>query len=371
MNNLALFADNLQNEEDMLIKPIKLLELNEIDVNNPTLILDKNIENITLLLQNLVDQQQTKQQSKQPNKINNILDEKIDNNLNVIDSQIVNNESNTLNNFNNYYLSFDCACATLGYLLTEIVDIDIDNFFLDKNIINPKSIKLKLIKYGVINLVEGFLVKEVPIRNQIFNLRVFLDSLVKDINIESINVLVENQPSINENSNLIESGIYMYFAMAKSIVSVPATYKNTICFNKSLSIQNYYEKYSRTYSANKNHSADNLAYYFKVNNLDINLANKSLYNHLGDAFMQFIYIIKEKIILVNDKYNKKSVRFIEKPIEIKIENNNKQITDLTFLKNNDKKLTQYNTQSTLKKIDKKNQKKRNNKIDTQNVVLTG
>ena len=34
-----------------------------------------------------------------------------------------------------------------------LIDI-LYNFFLDKNIINPKSIKLKLIKYGVINLVD-------------------------------------------------------------------------------------------------------------------------------------------------------------------------------------------------------------------------
>lgn len=355
----AELSNNSSSEEYLLIPPIKALEISDLTTIDQNDMLDKNIENITKILQNLVDQQSNINQS-------NINPQIIDN-INNTNNNIPQQTNIISNNFNNYYLSFDCACATLGYLLTEITDIDVDNFFIDKNIINPKSIKLRLIKYGVINLVDGFLVKDVPIRNQIFNLKIFLDSLVKGIDIETIHVLVENQPSINENSNLIESGIYMYFAMAKSIVAVPATYKNTICFSKSLNIQNYYEKYSRTYSANKNHSADNLSYYFKVNNLDVNLANKSLYNHLGDAFMQFIYIIKEKIILINDKYAKKSVRFADKPIEIKIDPIEKQSVD-NFLP---KHISQKSIQSSSKKTDKKKSKKRSNKIDIQNVVLSG
>jgi len=250
-----------------------------------------------------------------------------------------------LNNieFNNYYLSFDCACATLGYILTKIVDVDVNNFFIGDNIINPKSIKLDVVKQGVINLVEGFLVKDVPVRNQIYNLRVFLDSLVKDIDINTIHVIIEDQPYINDNSNQIQSGLYMYFAYAKSVVSVQPTYKNTICFSKTLNIQNFYERYTKTYSANKEHAAQNLSFYYKINNIGLDL-KKSLYNHLGDAFMQFIYIIKEKVVVVQKEATKKEV--IRKVIETQsIKVDREQIIPKEILKNVDRQRETQQTQN--------------------------
>jgi hypothetical protein len=305
--------------DDILIEPIKLIELHDIvfpttsipisttettniinqtNNNNISTTHDKtNIINIDLQIQ---PQQMQSQQIITTTKI-------LTNTQKQEDVKILTDKSEILNEnqvvklkqieLNNYYLSFDCACATLGYILTEITDVDVDNFFIDENIINPRSIKLKIIKQGVINLVEGFLVKDVPVRNQIYNLRVFLDSLVKDIDISNIHVIIEDQPYINDNSNQIQSGLYMYFAYAKSVVSVQPTYKNTICFDRSLNIQNFYEKYSKTYSANKEHAAQNLSYYYKINNIGLDI-KKSLYNHLGDAFMQFIYIIKEKVLVV-------------------------------------------------------------------------
>jgi hypothetical protein len=370
--------------DDVLIEPIKLIELHEIvfptieiksdelQSNNTQSLEIPQIPQLNQVTEIIQDKKEIKvstlsqvstltqlNHDKQENipiitLTNKILD---NSNINTLTIEKLNNKQIEISN---YYLSFDCACATLGYILTEIEDVDINNFFIDKDIINPKSIKLKIIKQGVINLVEGFLVKDVPVRNQIYNLKVFLDSLVKDIDISIIHVIIEDQPYINDNSNQIQSGLYMYFAYAKSIVSLPATYKNTICFDKSLDIQVFYEKYSKTYSANKNHTANNLSYYYKIHNIGIDL-HKSLYNHLGDAFMQFIYIIKEKVLVVNksntttksDIINKctitkvndinKKVKFNDKPTRVKIPIESKALTINSLINNKTITIKKRNT----------------------------
>jgi len=377
-NNLSdsINPNNLINIINTPINTTDIIDLtnnnqNDISINSDkSNFINQNTQQTFTPTKILTNLQQTNitQSSTQCIKIltkkSNIITEK--NDISTQTNVNVNNDVNFNDNkslklkqieLNNYYLSFDCACATLGYILTEINDVDVDNFFISENIINPKSIKLKIIKQGVINLVEGFLVKDVPVRNQIYNLRVFLDSLIKDIDISKIHVIIEDQPYINDNSNQIQSGLYMYFAYAKSVVSVQPTYKNTICFDKSLDIQAFYEKYSKTYSANKNHAANNLSYYYKIHNIGIDL-HKSLYNHLGDAFMQFIYIIKEKVLVVNksntiinDKLSNinkvndinKRVKFNDKPIKVKIPIESKALTINSLINNKTITIKKRNT----------------------------
>jgi hypothetical protein len=237
--------------------------------------------------------------------------------------------NNSIEKNKTYYISFDCACVTLGYMIAEIIDIDKDTFFIRDNIINCESIELKLYKYGVINLIEGYKINEVPLRNKIYNLKYFLDSIMENIDVENCIVIVEDQPSFNTTSNPIESAIYMYYAYAKAVITIGSSKKNTLSFDESLSINNFYSKYSKAYDANKAHTSKNLEYFCKKHNIELNLS-KSLYNHLGDAFMQFIFIVKEHFLKQHNE-NKSNIEnnIINQKIEQK---NNIQIIESTLKK---------------------------------------
>lgn len=212
-----------------------------------------------------------------------------------------------------YYISFDCATETLGYLIAQADKINITGDIIDINQVN-----VNFIKYGVIDLINGKTIAEVPLYMRMKYLRIFLDELMKDLDIiPNATIVIEKQPGINTTTPGVEAALYLYYAYAKEIITIGSSMKNTISFHSSITLQYFIAKYKQNHTANKHHTTHNLAFYCNVKKINLNL-HQSLHNHLADAFMQLLCVLLGRINIDTTKPLTKTTRKAKLPMDQKI-----------------------------------------------------
>jgi hypothetical protein len=116
-----------------------------------------------------------------------------------------------------------------------------------------------------------------------------LDDELSKINTDGPDVvLIEYQMSANDKSRCVSNGIiYHYSCTNTKVVVVGPTLKNKICFSTDNTLEHgaFMAKYSKPYTANKNHTKANFLYWMDVRNIEVEFAKKNI-DDIADAFMQ-------------------------------------------------------------------------------------
>ena len=88
-------------------------------------------------------------------------------------------------------------------------------------LVETNKVNVNFIKYGVIDLINGKTIAEVPLYMRMKYLRTFLDELMKDLDIISnATIVIEKQPGINTITPGIEAALYLYYAYAKEVINL-------------------------------------------------------------------------------------------------------------------------------------------------------
>jgi hypothetical protein len=213
-----------------------------------------------------------------------------------------------------YYLSFDVANKSLAvsfiYFNTtykNTLDINItsvnDLIDLNKKINNT----IDYIYYNVEDLIPGKKVKDTDIlerssslKNYLQKIKIIVDKIKEEKNIEKIHLLIEYQLSSNYNANAIYNQIIYEFSNSiYEITIMNPSYKNKIYFHHDLKHSSFIQKYNNNYIANKNHTKANFLYFIKHFNLEHVIKGIKAKNidDLADSFLQifgFIQFIQVK-----------------------------------------------------------------------------
>ena len=260
----------------------------------------------------------------------------------------------SLNQYNHKYInviSFDGAIRTLGYVHS-VVDVNhFDNIAKIAEMLNAEAktvdemkqkistvsqlTKKKFIdikRCGVKDLLDGKLIKEVSEVKRLSYLHKFLYKLLSDVDsdynnsrianinceMDPLHIVLEEQWSINTNSNSITSSIITFFiAMGvdpDNIHIIQPSRKNKISFSPDLSFECIKKRNSesdkkpktakgmRSKNA-KNHTVENFRFYlntFEQKNIINSIPNGKL-EHAADAFMQmYSFIMAEFITKTED-----------------------------------------------------------------------
>ncbi len=214
-----------------------------------------------------------------------------------------------------YFLSIDVANKSLAisflkYTKTKINKLDsinsnnIKSFILSLNKLN-KSFKDN-IQYHICEVIDLLPNKKVKntniiersnaLKKYLIDLNLRLNQFILDFSIQSIMLLIENQPSFNDKSKTTFNQIIYEFSN-NSIYTIKVMnplYKNLIYFHPDLKHYNFLKKYSNNYLANKNHTKENFKYFLEKYNMLHKIINikKKNYDDIADSFMQiFAYII--------------------------------------------------------------------------------
>ena len=101
--------------------------------------------------------------------------------------------------------------------------------------------------------------------------------------------LIEYQMSSNDKSRAVFSNTYYHFVDKCDTFKVGPSCKNMIAFNKKLRHSHFTEKYT-AYTANKNHSKENLKYWLKLFNKEKLLSGiqKKNYDDAADSFLTIL-----------------------------------------------------------------------------------
>lgn len=221
-----------------------------------------------------------------------------------------------------WYLSFDCATKTFGFIL---VKINLKYLFNDttevklilkqleiklkqegyskeiEDIINKINIKTKetimITAYDCVNLIPNIANKDISTITRIKALSLFIKNniypLINNISPDQLHILIEFQMSYNTQSKAVAIALIALFS-DYDVHLVSPTLKNKLYFTEQLKYCYFMEKYNNSYTANKNHALYNLLEFEKMYDQPINLSNK-LKGHVADAFMQILgYIIFNK-----------------------------------------------------------------------------
>lgn len=184
-----------------------------------------------------------------------------------------------------YFLSFDCGNKALGYTLLATTD---RKYIPKDDIINIEDMNIELLSYDVIDLLPGKKLKETDDIMRVKALKRALDQIdISAIPKDKLTVIVEYQMGPNVKSHSVFDGIFMYYA-DYDIQKITPSYKNKICFCEDGRHQRFLEKSSRSYSANKAHTAFNVKYFCKGKKIDISKIPDKIVKDFGDAFMQII-----------------------------------------------------------------------------------
>lgn len=181
-----------------------------------------------------------------------------------------------------YFLSFDCGNKALGYVLYalrgDIVECG--------GYIAPDSLDVRLIDFNVLDIIgESIKLKDTDAVYRAKQLKKALDKIdISGISPDRLKVCIEYQMGPNVKSHSVFDGILMYYA-DYDIEIVGPSLKNKIYFVEEGKHQRFMEKYSRSYSANKAHTAYNMECFATIKKIDISRVNKKLFKDLGDAFM--------------------------------------------------------------------------------------
>lgn len=100
-------------------------------------------------------------------------------------------------------------------------------------------------------------------------------------------VLIEYQMGQNAHARAIAAALTALF-VEYEVAFVGPSLKNKIAFAKELEWCNYAEKYSTTYSANKNHAKANLAEFERLFGSGIPPSSAALRGHIADSFLQVL-----------------------------------------------------------------------------------
>lgn len=102
--------------------------------------------------------------------------------------------------------------------------------------------------------------------------------------------LIEYQMSSNDKSRSVFYNTYYHFVDKCDTFKVGPSRKNTIAFDKTLRHSKFCEKYTTSYTANKNHAKENLKYWLKLFNKEHILSKIGKKNHddAADAFLTVV-----------------------------------------------------------------------------------
>lgn len=212
-----------------------------------------------------------------------------------------------------YYLSFDCATKTFGFILLKINEkINLNEIkkikesinFIQKNNGDYTDLihKIKLIldnyitviKFGCIDLAPNTSDKDISTISRVRLVVEYIKECIvpelKNIEKDELVVLVEYQMSSNDKSRCVSTVLLTLFYDYK-IFLVPPTYKNKIYLKKENIHNKFIQKYSNMYTANKKHALQGLLDYEEIFNNPIDLP-MGLKGHVADAFMQIFGYIK-------------------------------------------------------------------------------
>lgn len=209
-----------------------------------------------------------------------------------------------------YYLSFDVANKSLAVSLIYFNSNYKDNLHsndiastndlieLNKKINNC----INYIYYNVEDLIPGKKVKDTSILERSSSLKTYMNkikiivnNLKEEKNIDKIYLLIEYQLSSNYNANAIYNQIIYEFSNdIYEIIVMNPSYKNKIYFHNDLKHSSFIQKYNNNYVANKNHTKANFLYFIKHFNLEYvikGIKSKNI-DDLADSFLQIFGFIQ-------------------------------------------------------------------------------
>lgn len=191
-----------------------------------------------------------------------------------------------------YYLSFDAANKTLGY----VVCSNDKKYVSENGVMDYKQLQMKFLYFGVVDLFPGRLVGNTTAVERTIELNKFLKTikLPEDANMGNTVVVIEYQMGQNHKSHSVQDQIMMFYVDRARVEIIGPSAKNGISFTEELRIQRFMEKYKTAESANKNQTAENLRFLSEKTKLPINHISNDLHNHVADAFMQLLWILIEK-----------------------------------------------------------------------------
>ena len=164
------------------------------------------------------------------------------------------------------------------------------DFIKTFKLLNALYDKVFEIKYlQVFDLIPGKNLKESTLLERTMGLKNVLkniDLLYPDIK----TVFIEYQMNANDKSRAVFSNTYYHFVDRCKTIPVGPSLKNTIAFTRELRHSNFIEKYSKAYTANKNHAKANLTYWLKLFDKQPLLENisKKNYDDAADAFLTIV-----------------------------------------------------------------------------------
>jgi hypothetical protein len=109
-------------------------------------------------------------------------------------------------------------------------------------------------------------------------------------------VVIEYQMSMNNKSGIISHALMAFFANYELIEIHPSN-KNTIALGVGYSYADFSVKYSSSYLANKAHATACFMRLEQVIESKVPYTTKKLRGHIADAFMQSLYIARQKMNL--------------------------------------------------------------------------
>lgn len=221
-------------------------------------------------------------------------------------------------------LSFDCATKTFAFCAIKYIKgffpdhfenihkdlkelkLEIDNLEKIENFSKCEELtnrfneicqrfqnNFSLIDFETKNLFPGKKDREISSVERVKSAAAYIKKRIMPlISDESSDVLIiiEYQMGPNANARTIADAIIALFCDYETIVIKPHM-KNKEFFTEAGKMENFYEKYSSNYEANKAQTKYNFNTYLKIFPSDIKIT-KSEIGHVADAFMQAMSVLK-------------------------------------------------------------------------------
>lgn len=207
------------------------------------------------------------------------------------------------------FLSFDCANKSLAYCYMEIQDMR--TIYKNLAIQNFEAAKssIKIIKCGVVDILDGVNIKNTDAVIRARALRIFIEKHINPLELpaETI-ILIEAQPphmfGRNSNftnllSNAVSTQLCYHFAADYSVEFVSPKLKNKFAFLYPIE---FLAGGSSKYANRKKHSKDNGIHFLTIfGQLDsIKAVPKCYYDDVCDAILQTLAFYKYKVLCVKD-----------------------------------------------------------------------
>jgi hypothetical protein len=209
---------------------------------------------------------------------------------------------------NKYFLSFDCATKTFGYVFVRITLLEnieemknrISQIIYKENI-NSDDIKfvleskkivnesIKIIDSGCVDLFPGKANKEISTIDRIKKTSEYVSTLIPMLKDLEVTVLVEFQMSQNTQSKIVSIVLLTLFSKYECHLVYPSL-KNKINFYDNYHYSKFISKYKSNYTANKQHALENFKQFEILFDQIKPISNKQK-GHIADAFMQIFGFI--------------------------------------------------------------------------------